>query len=93
MSASAAPLVILPCWPLLWFVDSTALEPLFVFPTWQLAYYFLLLWKLNHRKEAFMLDPAQIIQVLCSKPAVFSRGEGLIQKEKEGERTNNTKVI
>lgn len=39
-----------------------------------------------------MLDPAQIIQALCSKPAVFSRGTRLIQK-KEGERTNNTKAV
>lgn len=43
-------------------------EPLIVSLSWQILYF--LVWKLDCSKQAFGLDPTQIIQVLCPKYAV-----------------------
>lgn len=56
---------VLSCWPLLW----SGL--LFASLHWELTQYLLVHWKLHHRKEFFMLDPAQIFTILSKDCGVF----------------------
>lgn len=46
---------------------------------WNFIWHLLVLWKLDHRKEAFKLDPALTILVLCPKCVASSTAEACLQ--------------